>query len=206
MLLRQLLAQSIGLRLQPRNRIPPRRPQEHALARNRQPRPTISAPTRRLTRIMPARRVVAGARKAGLVDNPFQQLDRMPVPRLVVPAQPTAQPRKHTARKMRHTNRVQDQKALLVGNKPQTRPGLPVTPTDPAVLRRTAPRRSPRQRAARDPAATVSHKMPEALANRCRQPETMKPLQNRMQQKTVRSFRDPNRNRLQRRQRSRKRR
>ena len=56
---------------QPRNRIPPRRPQEHALARNRQPRPTIPAPTRRLTRIMPARRVVAGARKAGTGRQPI---------------------------------------------------------------------------------------------------------------------------------------
>ena len=157
---------------------------------------------------MPARRAVAGfaTQRAGLIDKRFQQVDRMPVPRLVVPAQPTAQPRKHMARKMRHTNRVQDQKALLVGNKPQTRTTLPVTPTDPTVPRRTAPRRSPRQRATHDPTATVSHKMPEALANRRRQAEIMKPLQNRMQQKPIRSIRDRNRNRLQRRQRTRKRR
>ena len=190
---------------QPRNLVPPQRPQEHPLARNRQPRSTVPAPTRCPTRVVPARRAVGGGPKARRVNERLQNMDRMPVPRLVVPAQPTAQPRKHMARKVRHPNRVQDYKTLLVRNKPQTRAALTVPPTDPTVPGRTAPRRSPRQRAAHDSTLPVAHKMPEALANRRRQAETMKPLQNRMQQNTLRAFRQLNRNRLQRRQRTRKR-
>ncbi len=118
----------------PRSRIPPRSTQEHTHARNRQPRPPIPAPTR----VMPARRAVAGARKARRIDKRFLQMDRIPIPRLVVPTQPTAPPQNHMARKMRHPNRVQDQKMLLVRKKPRTRATLPLTPTDPTVPRHAA--------------------------------------------------------------------
>ena len=51
----------------------------------------------------------------------------MPKGRLAVPAQPMARPREHMSCMMRHPNRVQDRKTLLVRNRLQTRAALPVT-------------------------------------------------------------------------------
>ncbi len=57
---------------------------------------------------------------------------------------------------------------------------------------------APRQRAAHDSTLPVPHKMPDALANRRRQGESLKPLRIRIQQKPLRALRYLNRNRLQR--------
>ena len=82
----------------------------------------------------------------------------MAVSRLVVPAQAPLHKREHMARKMRNPYRVQDQKALLVRHKPQTRTALRVAPADPTVPRCATPRRSPAQRTAHDPTSAVPHK------------------------------------------------
>ncbi len=84
-------------------------------------------------------------------------------------------------------------------------PACRIIPSDPALPRRAAPRRSPRQRAAHDPAPTVPRKVPDALLHRRRQPEIVEPLQNRVQKLTLRALRNRYRNRKQRRQRTRKR-
>ena len=129
----------------------------------------------------------------------------MAVSRLVVPAQAPLHKREHMARKMRNPYRVQDQKALLVRHKPQTRTALRVAPADPTVPRCATPRRSPAQRTAHDPTSAVPHKVTDALPHRRRQPEIVEPLQNRMQKLPIRALRNRHRYRLQHRKRPRKR-
>ena len=127
----------------------------------------------------------------------------MAVSRLVVPAQAPRHKREHMARKMRNSDRVQDQKSLLVRHEPQTRTALRVAPADPTVPRLATQRRSPGQRTAHDPASAVPHKMPDALPHRRRKAEVVEPLQNRVQKLPIRALRNRHRYRLQRRERPR---
>ena len=162
-------------------------------------------PARRLPGVTPARRAVAVVRNASRIVNRFQRMDRMPKGRLAVPAQPMARPREHMSCMMRHPNRVQDRKTLLVRNKLQTRAALPVT--QPIQLSCAAP----------CPAEAPVSEQPTIRPSRSRtryprlSPTGVdKPRQGNRSRtacgETVRSRCNLNRNNLQRRQRTRNRR
>ena len=107
------------------------------------------------------------------------------------------------ARKMQHTDRVQDQNALLVRNKLQTRATLCVAPTDPAVPRLAA-----------TPARVQPKMRPHRFRTRCpmlsptgeNKPRSRNRTRTACSGTRSETLRDLDRNRLRRRRRSRKRR
>ena len=127
-----------------------------------------SGSARRLPRVVPARRPVAGSRKPRRVHKRFRQMNRMAVSRLVVPAQAPRHKREHKARKMRNSDRVQAQKSLLVRHEPQTRTALRVAPADPTVPRRATA--TPQPRSANSPRSGLGGPAQDARCSppRCR--------------------------------------